>query len=129
LAYEEKKEFDLAIREYGEASRSIPLAHHHLGNVYFQKQDYAAAEKSYRRAIKRLPKDPNPPNNLAWMFLTLGKNLGEAQELALAAVNLAPAENKATYQDTLDQIKKAIASRPQEAAPAPKPPDPTNTIP
>jgi tetratricopeptide (TPR) repeat protein len=107
LAYESKKEYDLAAAEYTAASRSLPAAHLFLGNVLFLQGKYAESEQRYRRAIKELPGDPRPYNNLAWLYCTQGTKLEEAENLARRAVALAPAGGDAPYRDTLDQILKA----------------------
>ncbi|HYR02794.1 MAG TPA: tetratricopeptide repeat protein, partial [Syntrophobacteria bacterium] len=65
MAYESKKEYDLAAAEYTTASRSLPAAYLFLGNVLFLQSKYAEAEQRYRQAIKELPGDPRPYNNLA----------------------------------------------------------------
>ena len=107
MAYESKKEYDLAAAEYTTASRSLPAAYLFLGNVLFLQGKYAESEQRYRRAIKELPGDPRPYNNLAWLYSTQGINLEEAENLARRAVALAPAGGDAPYRDTLDQILKA----------------------
>ncbi|HVO84413.1 MAG TPA: tetratricopeptide repeat protein [Syntrophobacteria bacterium] len=106
-AYESKKEYDLAAAEYTTASRSLPVAYLFLGNILFLQGKYVEAEQRYRRAIKELPGDPRPYNNLAWLYYTQGIKLEEAENLARRAVALAPAGGDAPYHDTLDQILKA----------------------
>jgi tetratricopeptide (TPR) repeat protein len=107
MAYESKKEYDLAAAEYTTASPSLPAAYLFLGNVLFLQGKYAESEQRYRRAIKELPGDPRPYNNLAWLYYTQGINLEEAENLARRAVALAPAGGDAPYRDTLDQILNA----------------------
>jgi tetratricopeptide (TPR) repeat protein len=107
IAYESKKEYDLAAAEYKTASRSLPVAYLFLGNVLFLQGKYAEAEQRYRRAIKELPEDPRSYNNLAWLYYTEGINLEEAENLARRAVALAPAGEDVPYRDTLNQILKA----------------------
>jgi tetratricopeptide (TPR) repeat protein len=107
IAYESKKEYDLAAAEYTTASRSLPVAYLFLGNILFLQGKYVESEQRYRRAIKELPGDPRPYNNLAWLYYTQGIKLEEAENLARRAVALAPAGGDAPYRDTLDQILKA----------------------
>lgn len=107
MAYESKKEYDLAATEYTTASRSVPVAYLFLGNVLFLQGKYVESEQRYRRAIKELPGDPRPYNNLAWLYYTQGIRLEEAENLARRAVALAPAGEDEPYRDTLDQILKA----------------------
>lgn len=107
MVYESNKEYDLAVAEYTTASRSLPVAYLFLGNVLFLQGKYVESEQRYRRAIKELPGDPRPSNNLAWLYYTQGIKLEEAENLARRAVALAPAGEDAPYRDTLDQILKA----------------------
>jgi tetratricopeptide (TPR) repeat protein len=107
MAYENKKEYDLAATEYTTASRSLPVAYLFLGNILFVQGKYVECEQRYRQAIKELPGDPRPYNNLAWLYYTQGIKLDEAENLARRAVALAPAGGDAPYRDTLDQILKA----------------------
>jgi tetratricopeptide (TPR) repeat protein len=111
MAYESKKEYDLAVAEYTTASRRLPAAYLFLGNVLFLQGKYTESEQRYRRAIKELPEDPRPYNNLAWLYYTQGIKLEEAENLARRAVALAPTGEDASYRDTLDQILKARSQR------------------
>lgn len=111
MAYEEKGEYDLAVREYKAAAEEIPLAHLFLGNVYFSKKDYASAEREFKRAVEKLPLDPRAYNNLAWLYLVTDKNLDHAEELARRALKLAPDDDSAEYRDTLTRILRAKEKR------------------
>ena len=104
LAYEKKGEYDLAIREYESASKSITISYFYLGNAYFQKSEYDKAEASYRKAIRKNPGLADAYNNLAWLLYSQKKDLDEARSLALKAIALNP-EGKATYLDTLKKIE------------------------
>jgi tetratricopeptide (TPR) repeat protein len=108
LAYEQKGEYEGAIREYEAASEDIAEAYYYLGNIYFTQEEYEKAEKNYTIAIKKLPDDPRPYNNLAWLYLTQGRKLKEAESLASRAVELAPEEKSGPYRDTLDKIRQAL---------------------
>ena len=122
LAYEQKKEFKLAVREYKLAVDDLPIANHYLGNSFFQMEEYDQAEKWYRKAIEKLPEDPNPNNNLAWLFYTKKENLKEAETLARRALELAPEDARQQYQDTLDHILAAQQVMAEEGRmPPPKP--------
>ncbi len=112
MAYEAKGEADRAASEYGLALRTEPLARLYLGNVYFGQRRFAEAETEYRAALERLPGNPEVMNNLAWLLLTRGRKLDEAQELAERAVARAPsAPARAAYQDTLAAIRAARTGR------------------
>lgn len=104
-SYEAKGEYDLAVREYEKAARTIPQAYYNLGNVWYRQKDLDKAQASYEKAVKRLPDDPDVHNNLAWILLERGQNLAKAEKLARRAVALAP--DNPNNQDTLRQILEA----------------------
>lgn len=109
-AYEQKGEADLARREYAEAVRDgVPQAHLLLANLLFQKGEHAEAERHYRSAIAALPEAESAParNNLAWLLLTRGQRLEEAERLAAEAVALADDAHRASYEDTLLKVRAA----------------------
>ena len=108
LAYEQKGEYDLAIREYESASKFITISYLYLGNAYFQKSEYDKAEASYRKAIRKDPGLADAYNNLAWLLYSQNKGLDEARSLALQAIFLNP-EGKAPYLDTLKRIEDCKA--------------------
>jgi tetratricopeptide (TPR) repeat protein len=108
VAYEQKGEYDLAIREYESASKRITVAYLYLGNAYFLKSEHDKAEESYRKAIRNNPGLADAYNNLAWLLYSRKKNLDEARSLALKAIALNP-EGKETYLDTLKKIENCIA--------------------
>jgi len=103
VAYENKGEYDLAIKEYEAAAKNLPLGYLYLGNAYTRKQDYEQAEKNYKRAIDRDDTIAEAYNNLAWLYYSRKQNLDYAEELAARAVELRPAD--ANFQDTLKKIK------------------------
>ena len=104
VAYERKGEWDSALKEYKAAARELPVAYLYIGNIYFQKQDLDEAEGYYRKALEKDPGNADACNNLAWLYYTKGRNLAEAEELALRALTLNPSK-KDLYQDTLDRIR------------------------
>jgi tetratricopeptide (TPR) repeat protein len=108
VAYEQKGEYDLAIREYESASKFITISYFYLGNAYFQKSEYDKAEASYRKAIRKDPGLADAYNNLAWLLYSQNKDLDEARSLALKAISLNP-EGKGTYLDTLKRIEDCKA--------------------
>lgn len=103
LSYEEKAEFDAALREYEAASKELDIAYLYMGNLYFRRGDYERAEKAYRKAIKKTS-DPRAMNNLAWLYYTLNKDLDRAEELAEEAVKRAPGNQD--FMDTLIKIRE-----------------------
>jgi tetratricopeptide (TPR) repeat protein len=105
IAYEKKGEFDNAIREYEAAEKKTPRAYYYLGNAYFQKREFGKAEFYYKNAINKEASNADAYNNLAWLYCVQGKNLIEAEGLALKAMELNPAK-KDTYEDTLERIRK-----------------------
>jgi tetratricopeptide (TPR) repeat protein len=108
VAYEQEGEYEGAIREYKAASKDIAEAYYYLGNIYFTQGEYKTAEKNYKIAIRKLPNNPRPYNNLAWLYLTQERKLKEAESLALRAVELAGEEESGPYRDTLDKIRQLL---------------------
>ena len=104
VTYEKNGEFDNALKEYKIASKKIAIAYLYMGNIYFQKKAYESAEASYKKAIKKDPKNADAYNNLAWLFYVRKENLGEAEDLALKAIGLNHSKTN-IYQDTLEKIK------------------------
>jgi tetratricopeptide (TPR) repeat protein len=105
VAYEKNGELDAAIGEYEKASKKLPAAYLYMGNIFFQKDDYARAELHYRKAIEKDPGNADAYNNLAWLYYVKMENLEEAESLAEKALELNPSK-KDIYQDTLDKIKQ-----------------------
>jgi tetratricopeptide (TPR) repeat protein len=105
ISYEEKNEYDLAIREYQSALEHFPIAHLYLANTYFLCKEYVLSEKHYKEAIRRLPENPRPYNNLAWLYFTQRIKLDEAETLARKAIKLAPPGEAGVYLDTLEKIQ------------------------
>jgi tetratricopeptide (TPR) repeat protein len=105
VVYENRGEFDYAIREYELAAKRLPLASLYLGNVYFQKKEWDKAEKQYRKAMKKDPRNGDACNNLAWLYYTKRENRQEAENLAFRAIELNPAKEP-IYRDTLEKIRE-----------------------
>ncbi|MBN2655325.1 MAG: tetratricopeptide repeat protein [Nitrospirae bacterium] len=103
VAYENKGEFDLAIKEYQTASKKVAVGFLYLGNAYMRKGDIENAEYNYRNAIIEDDAMADAYNNLAWLYYEQKINLDEAEDLALKAVELKP-ENT-NYRDTLNRIR------------------------
>jgi len=105
VAYEQKGEFDHAMKEYQLASKKLPMAYLYLGNAHFQKKEFSKAEAYYKKAIKKEPQNADAYNNLAWLYYTKRENLGEGERLALKAIELNPAKEP-IYRDTLEKIRE-----------------------
>jgi tetratricopeptide (TPR) repeat protein len=105
VAYEKKGELDQAIAEYRLAAKKLPLAYLYLGNTYFQKKEWVEAERSYKKAIDKNPKNADAHNNLAWLYYVRQVNLDLAESLALKAIELDPSKEK-IYKDTLEKIRE-----------------------
>jgi len=86
--------------------KKIAYGIHLYRECLFQKKEFQAAEEYYRKAIKKEPENADAYNNLAWLYVTEKENLGEAEQLAIKAIELNPSK-KDIYQDTLDQIRAA----------------------
>ncbi|MDR2352170.1 MAG: hypothetical protein LBF22_03250 [Deltaproteobacteria bacterium] len=102
LTYEKKGQFDLALREY-KLAEPYPLATLGIGNISFIQGEFKAAEKSYRKVLART-KDPDAANNLAFLLVMEHRDLQEAYELALLAVE------EALKLDLTDEILKNYRS-------------------
>lgn len=103
ISYETKGMLDQAILEYKAAlskARSYSKAMVNLGNVYYKKGDFDTAEGYYKDALRIDRDDPYANNNLAWILLSKGVRLAEAESLAARAVEKDP-KNKAYYLETL----------------------------
>ena len=109
VAYEKSGELDHAVAEYRLAARKLPLAYLYIGNAYFQKNEWVEAERYYRKAIEKDPKNADAHNNLAWLYCIKRKNLDLAESLALKAIDLDPSRGH-IYKDTLEKIKELLRS-------------------
>lgn len=113
VAYEQRGEFDLALREYGRAAEldtgwAQPLINR--GNVQAAQQLWQQAAADYRKALKRDPKQAEAMNNLAWVLLQEGEQdaaLGWAEQ----AVKLDPLQP--AYLDTLAEIQVVRKALPE----------------
>jgi tetratricopeptide (TPR) repeat protein len=105
VAYEKRGEFDNAIKEYKLASKKQPIAYLYLGNVHFQKKEWAQAEHDYKKAIEIDPNSADAHNNLAWLYYSQGEKLDDAERLAIQAITLNPSKEH-IYRDTLDKIRQ-----------------------
>ncbi|EPR43711.1 Tetratricopeptide TPR_2 repeat-containing protein [Desulfovibrio sp. X2] len=110
LSYEKDGELDLAEKEYRKALPDAPQAYLSLANLYFGEEKWQLARENYEKAIERLPDDPEPRNNLAWLIYTRQGDLAEAEALAKKAVELSRTpEERAQFEDTLNRIEAARA--------------------
>lgn len=119
-----------AIEQYKKAVEKKPSATLFtlIGMLEEATENFAEAEKNYRRALELSPGLPIAANNLAWLIADRSQgNLDEALMLAQGAVN--KNANVSTYYDTLgwvyykkglyspaaEQLRKAIALDEAEA--------------
>lgn len=105
MAYEQKKEYALAIKEYEAAAKKLKIARLYLANARFLNNQPDEAESLYREILRDDP-GPDAYNNLAWLLYTRKKDLSEARDMALKAISLNPQNGQ--YRDTLDKIEKAL---------------------
>jgi Flp pilus assembly protein TadD len=77
-----------------------------LGNVLAGLRQPAESEKAYRRALELAPDDRDALNNLAWLLLTEGTRLEEAETLATLAARQ-PGADRPLALDTLGRIQLA----------------------
>jgi Flp pilus assembly protein TadD len=77
-------------------------AHMLLGTVLEALQKPAEAEQAYKAALRIDPQAPLAANNLAWMYVSAGRDLHVAFELAQAAKRRAP--DNPSVNDTLGWV-------------------------
>jgi tetratricopeptide (TPR) repeat protein len=118
-----------AIEEYKKVVERKPSAAVHtlIGMLEEGRNNWAEAEKNYRRALEIAPETAIAANNLAWLLAATQGNLDEALTLAHAAVERN--QTVAGYYDTLgwiyykkessapavEMLKKAVALDEAEA--------------
>ena len=116
--YEEKGEYDLAIREGEEALKQEPKNLKALisaGNSHLQKKEYKEAERYYKKALKVEPKNGDLLNNMAMLYLETGR-LDEAEGLAKKAI-ATNSSHLGYYYDTLGKVYEKMG-RNEEASQA-----------
>jgi hypothetical protein len=77
-----------------------------LGNVRSRQGRTSEAERAYGRALDLAPDDTDALNNLAWLLLESGSELGEAEWLARKAATQ-PGPDRSLALDTLARILSA----------------------
>lgn len=116
VAYQQRGEYDLAVREYdraAELARDWALPVVNRGNAQGAAGDWKAAEKSYRLALRREPENAEAMNNLAWSLLQ-GGEADAALVWAERAVSAAPDEPAVL--DTLAELQLARGDLPAARA-------------
>lgn len=107
VSYQQRRESDLAIREYDRAAKLDPQWARPLinrGNALAERGEWWQAQKSYYLALRREPGNAEAMNNLAWVLLQV-EETGSAREWAEKAVAANPREP--AYLDTLAEIRLA----------------------
>lgn len=119
VAYERKKQYDLAIREYERALRKdgqFFRARVNMGNAWLAKEEYGKARAEYGKALAIRPGDPEATNNLAWAAILSGEHREEAASRMEEV--LSRRENRsATLLDTLGVLRLRMG-RPDAAGDA-----------
>lgn len=103
VIYEKKGLYDLAEKEYLKAAgkrKEWMVPYFNLGNLYYEKGDYARSEGFYREALERSPANPDVMNNLANALRMQGR-YDEARKTIEDALAIAPKEE---YLDTYRKI-------------------------
>lgn len=106
VSYEKNGELDLALREYRAALKKrsdFEIAKVNCANVLLKKKEYKESERLYLELIRNKTKDPDPYNNLAWLYAKEEKNLHFARGLIQEAIRLDP-KREYLYLDTLGEI-------------------------
>lgn len=108
VAYESAGDLGLAEKEYRSSLRIDShqgFARVNLGNVEAAGGRWRDAEKSYRRALRESPGDPDAMNNLAVALLRQDRHRDEARTLAGRAV-AAGGERDSVYRATLAEVDR-----------------------
>jgi len=112
--YEEKGEYDLAIREGEEAIKMDPRslkALISLGNSHLQRGNFDKAEKYYKKALDIDPKNGDILNNMAMLYLNAGR-LDEAEKVAKEAIATSSI-HLGYYYDTLGKVYEKMGKSEQ----------------
>ena len=110
VAYESQGFWDLAISEYQAALKkggSLSLIKGNMGNIYYIKKEYLAAEAAYREALRSDSRNAPILNNLANLYLVQKKNLKKAEGLVQKAIALDRSRDRShqpVYLETLGSI-------------------------
>ncbi len=102
--YEKKGQSDAARDQYDRAlqrNKHFDAALMALGNLAFENRNYHAAEKYYRRVLRRNPNHGGANNNLAMVYLAEKRKLWDAKRFATKALST---EYKAYAENTLAQL-------------------------
>ena len=91
VAYEMEGKYDLAVREYRTALKKnnkliVPLVN--IGNVFLKQNNYFEAEKYYKKALMGDPYNLEAANNLASLYLIVGKQYQKALTTLATAVSM-----------------------------------------
>jgi Tfp pilus assembly protein PilF len=106
LTYEEKKENDLALREYEEVLKKKEFrgeTYTNMANIYLSQGKEKLAESFYLKSIQADPLYGKAYNNLAWIYISENKDLQRGEQLLLNAIEKDP-EHSASYLDTLGSV-------------------------
>lgn len=106
LAYEQKKENDLALKEYEEVIRKksfLEETYTNMANIYSGQGKRELSETYYLKSIQANPHYGKAYNNLAWIYITENKSLQRAETLLLQAIENDP-DHSASYLDTLGTL-------------------------
>lgn len=108
VAYESGGQPSLAAKEYKKALRPNPHASRtwvNLGNAQAAQEQWHAAEKSYRHALRDSASNSDAMNNLAVVIHRQGGREVEAIALATRAVAVG-GERDSVYRETLREVSK-----------------------
>lgn len=129
-AYDQQGLAEEALRQYKLAANLQPQSASGwmaLGNREFLSGNYDSAESAFRKVLRLAPDHPGANNNLATVFLERGKNLEEAERLALTALGqdspLKPYILDTVAKIYLQQRRFAEAGRALDEAEASSPPN------
>lgn len=132
--YRREKQFDLAIKTYGQAFEKISAddresrwsLYYVRGITYEQMGQWEPAEKDLRTALKYSPDNAYLLNYLGYGMADRGENLGEALDLIRKAVSLRPNDGFITdslgwayyqmgrYEDAVEPLERAVELQPYD---------------
>lgn len=118
--YVDKERYDEAVEKYQEAINRYPYDpdfYINLGYAYRKLDDFSLAEQAFRQALQLNPKDWLTWSNLGNALLKQNKLKETLAAFDKALTCKPPAKDKALLLRDIEDIKKVLAMRQQQARP------------
>jgi len=103
-SYEQREEYDLALREYRRAAdleEEWPLPLFNMGNVHAKQKQWSAAISAYQEVLRLDPQSAQAANNLAWVLVESGD---QEKGISLAERAIALDDSSPDYWHTLAAV-------------------------